>query len=150
MTRRDDGEVTLLALGVAGIGPSPGVVGLATHVRAAMVQHNGYVVRDRRADGRNVLSGACSFRRINTDTRLAGAVETTTPLQNRLSAGVFSTRPSWWAITCTSSAGSQSYDDNALSDSVLVAHFNSDGLGSVAGGGPLAGEALVGAGGRVE
>lgn len=84
LARKEDGEVTLLAIGVAGTWTRTNPSGLPPVWGHAMVEHNGYVyVLGGCTDyiaGTRILTTSVFFARINTDTHTLEPFARTTPL----------------------------------------------------------------------
>lgn len=84
LARKQDGEVTLLSIGVAGTWTKTNPSGLPPVWGHAMVEHNGYVYVlggcTNYIAGTLVLTTSVFFARINTETHTLATFERTTPL----------------------------------------------------------------------
>ncbi|MBN1886659.1 MAG: DUF11 domain-containing protein [Thermoflexales bacterium] len=129
MTRREDGEVTLLSLGIAGEWVSAPITGLPPLYGHAMIQRNGYVYVIGGVTGwtsQVVLTRSVYVSRINTQTNFLEPFELTTPLPPlAYPLGVYD-HSAVVVSDCLYVVGGRDPAENA-SRAVVFARFNPDG-----------------------
>lgn len=129
MTRQKDGEVTLLAIGIGGEWVTTDTVqGLPPVWGHAMVEHNDYVyVIGGRLTGTFELTTSVYYARINTQTYKLGAFAATTPLPSSVYTQGLYMHSAAVVGDYVYVMGGFPYKANTPTDTVMYAHFRSDG-----------------------